>query len=135
MIKPISGMSYKGKLSGFMNGTDYFNTLFQKCYKRKADKIDIDIKYFRVNEVTEEELKYLEDNYQNLKELLFRKVKDFVIIDDDYACGDIEPSINDNGWMTIDMSNFDEDCSGYEDLTFILDINFNKPIGKVEINK
>lgn len=135
MIKPISGMSYVGKLSASMNGTDHFNMLFNKFFERKAYEIKVDIKYFRVNKVTKKELKFLDDKYPNLKELLFNKVKDFVIIDDNYATGNVKQRINKEGHLEIDMSNFDEDCSGQEGLVFILDINFNKPIGEVEINK
>lgn len=138
MIKPISGMSYVGKFDVCTEGTTvFFDWLFDKFYEYKPNKLTVDVKYFRVNDVTEEELKFLEEKYPNLKELLFNKVKDFVIINNDFACGDVEASIMDNGIVSIDMSKFDEDAptNGYDGFQFIVDIDFNKPIGKVEINK
>ena len=130
MINPIHERLYPSELTvNIIDSTDMFKSLFEQFYKQKVDIIMHDVKFFRVNELTLEELNSLKDKFPYINELIDEHdVEDFIIIND-ILLTDISDYIDDNGYTIINLSDFDLEGEGfYQFFNFKLSINFNKPI-------
>lgn len=135
MINPIHERLYLSELTvNIIDSTDMFKSLFEQFYKQKVDIIMHDVKFFRVNELTLEELNSLKDKFPYINELIDEHdVEDFIIINDILLTA-ISDYIDDNGYAIIDLSDFDLDSEGfYQFFNFKLSINFNKPIKDVSL--
>lgn len=134
MINPIHERLYPSELTvNIIDSTNMFKSLFEQFYKQKVDIIMHDVKFFRVNELTLEELNSLKDKFPYINELIDDEVEDFIIINDRLLT-DISDYIDDNGYAIIDLSDFDLEGEGfYQFFNFKLSINFNKPIKDVSL--
>ena len=135
MIKPIHGMSYKGRLTtGFGGATGAFCNLFEKFFDRKCEEVTVKVNYFKVSELTPDEIDIAANGNEALEDYIHLcEVKDFVVIDGDYGFVDIYNRIQRNGHAYIDMSEMDIQGAEYGFIDFDLDIDFNTPIEKVEL--
>ena len=106
MINPIHERLYPSELTvNIIDSTDMFKSLFEQFYKQKVDIIMHDVKFFRVNELTLEELNSLKDKFPYINELIDEHdVEDFIIIND-ILLTDISDYIDDNGYAIINLSN------------------------------